>query len=489
MNKKKFHKWYLWSRLSLGKKLVVEIIIMAFVLFGCNWFIYFQVNQAFVKIDSVYKSNVNLTELSGTLEKVNTSMYEYLTIKSSVALEDYYRYEAKFKRLLTNLNRNKIDYSIKILEKNICGMSESYLNLTNDAIQAKRGRNVEKYKEKYEEAKKLYQYIHYYIYDLNSQQFINNANTYEKLQDTIQYMEISNSVIMFLVLAVGIVVLTFITKQTVEPLRELADVASFVGRGNFHVKVPLPKSNDEIGIVTGAFNKMVQSLEEYMKKTRESMEKELLMEAHLKEAQLKFFQSQINPHFLFNSLNAGAQLAMIEDAEKTCLFIEKMADFFRYNVKKTLEDADLKEEIEAVDNYVYILNVRFAGDIEYKKEIDPLIKDYRIPSMILQPLVENAVNHGIRKVEWKGYVCLKVKQLGREIQISIADNGIGMAQQKIQSILEGRRGENSVERDSTGVGLYNVKSRLELYYGKKDIMHIYSKGKNKGTEIVLVLPL
>ena len=261
-----------------------------------------------------------------------------------------------------------MDYSIKILEKNICGMSESYLKLTNDAIQAKRGRNVEKYREQYEDAKKLYQYIHYYIYDLNSQQFISNVNTYEKLQEAIKYMEISSSAIMLVVMAIGIIVLTFITQQTVEPLKQLADVACLVGQGNFHVTVPLPQSKDEIGIVTGAFNKMVQSLEEYMRKTRESMEKELLMEAHLKEAQLKFFQSQINPHFLFNSLNAGAQLAMIENAEKTCLFIEKMADFFRYNVKKTLEDADLKEEIEAVDNYVYILNVRFAGDIEYKKE-------------------------------------------------------------------------------------------------------------------------
>lgn len=489
MERRKFYKFHLWSRLSLDKKLVVEIMLMAFVLFGCNWFIYFQLNQAFIKIDSVYKSNVSLTELSETLENVNNSMYEYLTIKSSDALEDYYRYEAQFEQLLNKLNRKKFDYSIKILEKNICGMSESYLKLTNDAIKAKRGRNVEKYREQYEDAKKLYQYIHYYIYDLNSQQFISNANTYEKLQVAIKYMEIFNSAILFIVMAVGIIILTFITQQTIEPLKQLADVACLVGQGNFHVTVPLPQSKDEIGIVTGAFNKMVQSLEEYMRKTRESMEKELLMEAHLKEAQLKFFQSQINPHFLFNSLNAGAQLAMIENAEKTCLFIEKMADFFRYNVKKTLEDADLREEIEAVDNYVYILNVRFAGDIEYKKEVDHRIKDYRIPSMILQPLVENAVNHGIRKVEWKGYVYLQVKQLGREIQISIRDNGIGMTQEKIQSILEGKRGENNIEKDSTGVGLYNVKSRLELYYGKKNIMHIYSEGKNKGTEIVLVLPI
>ena len=82
-----------------------------------------------------------------------------------------------------------------------------------------------------------------------------------------------------------------------------------------------------------------------MEKEQQMMERELLMENHLKEAQLKYLQSQINPHFLFNSLNAGAQLAMMEDAEQTGIFVEKMADFFRYNVKKGQEDATLGEEL------------------------------------------------------------------------------------------------------------------------------------------------
>ena len=100
-------------------------------------------------------------------------------------------------------------------------------------------------------------------------------------------------------------------------------------------------SLDEVGVVTRAFNTMVESLGRICGKNKrkhgkeqQMMEKELLMKNHLKEAQLKYLQSQINPHFLFNSLNAGVQLAMMEDAEKTCIFVEKMADFFRYNVKK-----------------------------------------------------------------------------------------------------------------------------------------------------------
>ena len=240
---------------------------------------------------------------------------------------------------------------------------------------------------------------------------------------------------------------------------------------------------------------MVESLEEYIIRTKESMEKEqqmmekeLLMKNHLKEAQLKYLQSQINPHFLFNSLNAGAQLAMMEDAEKTCIFVEKMADFFRYNVKKGLEDASLEEELTAVDNYIYILNVRFAGDIHFTKAVDESLMDCRIPSMILQPIVENAVNHGIRNIDWEGKILLEITGAENQILIRIKDNGKGMSQERIREVLSGNSGEAEEQSDSTGVGMNNVISRLELYYDQKNLVEINSQGVNMGTEIILRLP-
>ena len=125
-------------------------------------------------------------------------------------------------------------------------------------------------------------------------------------------------------------------------------------------------------------------------------EKELMMEAHLKDAQLKYLQAQINPHFLFNTLNAGAQLAMMEGADRTYDYVQNVAEFFRYNVKKGNETVTVREEIELVDNYIYILNVRFSGEIHYEKKIEESLLSIQMPGMILQPVVENCVNHGIR---------------------------------------------------------------------------------------------
>ena len=101
-----------------------------------------------------------------------------------------------------------------------------------------------------------------------------------------------------------------------------------------------------------------------------------------------------------NTLNAGAQLAMMEGADRTYRYVQKVADFFRYNVKKNNDTVTLREEISLVDTYIYILNVRFSGDIHFRKEVDESLLDVQVPSMILQPIVENSVNYGIRNIDW-----------------------------------------------------------------------------------------
>ena len=180
---------------------------------------------------------------------------------------------------------------------------------------------------------------------------------------------------------------------------------------------------------------------------------------------------------------------MMEDAEQTGIFVEKMADFFRYNVKKGQEDATLGEELESVDNYIYILNVRFAGDIHFSKEADESLEHVRVPSMILQPIVENAVNHGIRDIEWEGRIHLTVTGDADYIRISVKDNGKGMTQEQIESVLSGNKEYGKKESDSTGIGMNNVISRLELYYEEKGLVEISSEGEGKGTEVVVYIPV
>ena len=484
-----------WRDIPLATKMILAVGSIMLLMLGINIILYSQVNKTIRRMDTVYSSNVDLTELSDSLSAVQESLYAYLSVKTSDSLENYYRSEQTYRNLLENLGNQISSNPTMLLERNIRKMSESYLALAEEAVSAKRGRNVEKYKELYDSSQNLYSYINTYIDELNSQQFRNNSASYQTLREALEYLEISSLVLMTVMMGIGILMLFGITKGMIEPLTNLAETANLVGQGNFNVKMPPTDSLDEVGIVTRAFNTMVESLEEYiirttrsMEKEQQMMERELLMKNHLKEAQLKYLQSQINPHFLFNSLNAGAQLAMLEDAEKTCIFVEKMADFFRYNVKKGLEDASLEEELAAVENYIYILNVRFAGEIHFTRQADERIMDCRVPSMILQPIVENAVNHGIRNIDWEGCIHLEIMEEEGRIFIRIRDNGKGMSQERIQEVLSGQAGDGEEQSDSTGVGMNNVISRLELYYNQKNLVEIRSRGENKGTEVILKLP-
>lgn len=485
-----------WKDFSLVSKIVIEVGMIAVLLFAMNMLFYVRINNSMQKMDNVYASNAELTELSQVFEKVQDNMYKYLKVKSSQTLLDYYQNEAKYRNELEKLNEDNINDSVKLLERNIRKMSETYLDCTAETVAAKRGRNVEQYKRKYDDATKLYRYIQSSIDELNNLMFQENSSTYAVLRAVMRYLEISNSVIMIIIVAGGMLLFIQATRNMFVPLSNMAETAQLVGQGNFHVKMHDTDAQDELGTVTRAFNTMVENLDLYMARTKASMEKEqqmmereLLMENHLKEAQLKYLQSQINPHFLFNSLNAGAQLAMMEDAEQTGIFVEKMADFFRYNVKKGQEDATLGEELEAVDNYIYILNVRFAGDIHFSKEVDESLENVRMPSMILQPVVENAVNHGIRDIEWEGKIHLTVTGDADYIRISVKDNGKGMTQEQIEGVLSGNREHRNEEGDSTGIGMNNVISRLELYYEESGLMEINSEGEGKGTEAVIYIPV
>lgn len=485
-----------WKDFSLVSKIVIEVGMIAVLLFAMNMLFYVRINNSMQKMDNVYASNAELTELSQVFEKVQDNMYKYLKVKNSQTLLDYYQNEAKYRNELEKLNEDNINDPVKLLERNIRKMSETYLDCTAETVAAKRGRNVEQYKRKYDDATKLYRYIQSSIDELNNLMFQENSSTYAVLRAVMRYLEISNSVIMIIIVAGGMLLLIQAIRNMFVPLSNMAETAQLVGQGNFHVKMHDTDAQDELGTVTRAFNTMVENLDLYMARTKAGMEKEqqmmereLLMENHLKEAQLKYLQSQINPHFLFNSLNAGAQLAMMEDAEQTGIFVEKMADFFRYNVKKGQEDATLGEELEAVDNYIYILNVRFAGDIHFSKDVDESLENVRMPSMILQPIVENAVNHGIRDIEWEGKIHLTVTGDADYIRISVKDNGKGMTQEQIEGVLSGNREHRNEEGDSTGIGMNNVINRLELYYEESGLMEINSEGEGKGTETVIYIPV
>ena len=214
-----------WKDFSLVSKIVIEVGMIAVLLFAMNMLFYVRINNSMQKMDNVYASNAELTELSQVFEKVQDNMYKYLKVKSSQTLLDYYQNEAKYRNELEKLNEDNINDPVKLLERNIRKMSETYLDCTAETVAAKRGRNVEQYKRKYDDATKLYRYIQSSIDELNNLMFQENSSTYAVLRAVMRYLEISNSVIMIIIVAGGMLLLIQATRNMFVPLSNMAETA------------------------------------------------------------------------------------------------------------------------------------------------------------------------------------------------------------------------------------------------------------------------
>lgn len=482
--------------LSLQGKMTIVYVIASVLILIVNIALLWSINTLLLRLETTYTDNINLNEISEALGDVQNSMTEYLNVKTTDALENYYISDEVYRTKIRLLDDVITSSDYGRMERNIKYMSEEYLDVVSQTIEAKRGRNVEKYRIRYENATELYGYIDAYISNLNSQKFVSNSQNFVNLSKGLRTTEKISIVVMVIIIITNVFAILRYSSEVTKPLQDLAKSANEVAKGNFDITLKDPEFNDEVGVVSRAFNQMVKSIRDYIERIKESMEnerihkeRELKMETHLKDAQIKYLQAQINPHFLFNSLNAGAQLSMLEGADRTYEYIQNMAEFFRYNLKKADTVITLKEEIELVDHYIFIINVRFSGDVKFEKEIDEKLVYAQIPSMILQPIVENCVNHGIREMAGEGVIKLKVSRVLDTICISIKDNGKGMSQEKIDEILNGRYRDDGLSMDSNGIGMDNVINRLRLFLGSDDVISINSEGENMGTEVLIYLPI
>ena len=424
----------LFNRLSVQGRILLTSMVTSLIISVINIYLFVNINAVIGRINRIYMSNVVINDIYSSLGDVQSSLTEYLNTRSSDAMEEYFRNVQDYQNKLMELEPMS-ESDATILQQNIKNLSESYIEYADAAVQARRGHIIERYKLLYAEASETCGFINDFIYRLNIEQFNLNTQNYNALVETFRVLELISLVVLIMMSVINIVLIWMFTRNIMDPVRE----------------------------------------------------RELRMEAHIKDAELKYLEAQINPHFLFNTLNAGAQLAMMEGADRTNEYIQKMAEFYRYKIHGGSQETTLEKEITLVDNYIYILNVRFSGEIHYEKETGD-VPDIRMPDMILQPIVENAVNHGIRNIDREGKIKLSVFTTpeGKTV-IKVTDNGVGMSEQRIKEVME-YEVKSDESKGSNGVGLKNVLSRLELYYGSRDIMKIESEGQDKGTTISIYLP-
>jgi len=212
------------------------------------------------------------------------------------------------------------------------------------------------------------------------------------------------------------------------------------------------------------------------------MEKQIDDERTLHKTELELLQAQINPHFLYNTLDSIAILAESGREEDAVLMVNSLSSFFRISLSKGKDIIPLESEVNHVNSYLQIQQIRYSDILKYDVQIPEEIKQYYVPKLILQPLVENALYHGIKNRRGIGTIRIEGKDEGGDILLTVSDNGAGMDEEQINALQAG------VYHDRhTGLGLVNVHKRIRLYCGEKYGL-LFASEKGKGTSVSIRLP-
>ncbi|WP_167357037.1 sensor histidine kinase [Paenibacillus pectinilyticus] len=286
------------------------------------------------------------------------------------------------------------------------------------------------------------------------------------------------------ILILVILIAWFIATGITRPLRKMVVTMRHVERGDFSIRTTQSDSRNEIGQLGKVFNQMLDSMEEMISQV-------YVAELREKDARLIALQAQINPHFLFNTLNIlkilgrrGATTDVVEVAES-------LAHLFRYSLYDWDRTVILGEELNLIQSYIKIQTYRFRDRFVYEQHVPEDLLDARILRLMIQPLVENAVVHGLEQLDSGGIISITVQTNGDNLEIFVSDNGVGMDRQ-IQDRLNLNLSEVNLhlehESEHMGIALINIQKRLQLIYGQSYGLSFKEK-PDGGTTVVLVLPL
>ncbi|WP_336771239.1 cache domain-containing sensor histidine kinase [Paenibacillus sp. MMO-58] len=265
----------------------------------------------------------------------------------------------------------------------------------------------------------------------------------------------------------------------IRPLRSILASMKKFQKGSFDEYVPL-KGMDEIGQLGAGYNKMVGRI-------RTLIDEMYTAQLKQKNAELKLLQSQINPHFLYNTLNTIAWTAERNGDKTVGEMIYSMSSIFKISLSQGRDAIELFSEFELIEHYLFLQQIRFKDRLTCELELAAELKDYLIPKLLLQPLIENAVVHGVEPLQDEGgFIHVEASLAGNMVVIEITDNGIGIPQDKL-AVLQRQLKEGTTPEGSDSYALSNIAERVRIFYGEEASIAIQST-TGLGTRVLLTLP-
>lgn len=284
----------------------------------------------------------------------------------------------------------------------------------------------------------------------------------------------------------SLIVILYFSKNFSDRINILRSEMHKVVKGNFNIKKSMD-GNDEISEVYDDLYIMMESINKLIDEVyiRKIQQEKLMVKQ--KEAEFKVLASQINPHFLYNTLETIRMRAFCSGDRELASIVKKLGKIMRRNLEVSNQNVSFESELELVKNYLEIQELRFKGKVEHEFNIEVNAKKYNILPLLLQPIVENAFVHGLEGTKEKGKIIVSAFEDFGYLLVEISDNGCGMSRERLEFINDNLGKTNKKENGHQSIGIGNINERIKIFYGDKYGIHVFSE-VNVGTKVVLVLP-
>ena len=484
---KEFHRSFsVQIFLSILGSFVLLVLSTAYIVFSS------QKLQEFSR--QIFEQERFIKSIQADLAAFDGPLMEFLSSRSSNALSQNLIDTQALRQKLPVYRQIK-ESPEDLKEREIYALVFRYLNLAEEAIEEKRGRNIPAYTALYEELAKLREYINREIDAVSAARYRSQMSAYEDFLAESGTVQLWNFIFIISMSVFSMLLLLHSLDRFTNPLIKLSAMTREISLGNFSIPdMETGRSVEELDQVIEAFNRMKGDISKYIEEIRwqENIKQEYMrekmrnmkMEGLVRHMEIYALQAQMNPHFLFNTINTGMQLAIVEGADRTGEYMDYMARLFRHIIRNKEIIVPLRHEIQGLEYYFYILRVRFPRNMELTMNCGEELLDLRAPVSILQPLVENSIIHAFKDVNesFVRRIAVGAVMEGPRLAVTVRDNGRGMEAEKAAGLLHPQSiDESSVSRV---MGLSNVIQRLYFFYpGDPGVVNIETGPE--GTAVII----
>jgi len=478
----RFVDFWAGINLSIRTKILLSLSIVILLMGSTNAIVVIQVLNYSRQYDVIINNITTANSISGSIkEKIDTEMWRIVAGKIDFKDGVQYTYldekNTQLLNMIANTDSHPAKVKLDVVLRTMQTLKEYVDKMGNQIAKNSTATENEKVLEDIHFVTGVVEEVvqDYVIFEVDR-----TNKEYDQMQDSFLRWEFFS--IVLIISAVGFSVLAAwgLSRSIYTPIKKLHDVTTTITKNDLQALMT-SDNVDEITELGMSFNIMIGRI-------KDLLDSKIKEQENLKKAELRALQAQINPHFLYNTLDTIIWMAEAKKNAQVIEIVSALSSFFRISLSKGRDWITIGEEIERTNSYLTIQKMRYQDILDYKIQVDENVANYTILKLILQPLVENALYHGIKNKRQGGTIIVRAKPKNEnEVQLEVEDNGIGFTTEKLAQLQEELEDDSGDIKLESGFGIGNVNKRIRLYYGKQYGISVKSE-YHTGTCVTLIIP-